>query len=257
VHNDAGHPRPRGYLQAPGTNTYTELTEEKPSLFLHTDGAGLVKVRFRPGTDTAAGGATPSCLGKQRGVTGTYVAKATLGDPRFADRKAEQAIEVDVKGFVQLTSGAYYTDTYQCTAHPNGDYGTDTTMKAMPDVAQSFHDVQIAHNYELTRTGGVAWPLVGLRQVDATLEKGGLFETHGTDVCAPGQPIVPMTPWHIPHKTHRDGRGLDILTGWWSQSYGNAKYYWWRSVLRHVGCSYGTWAKERPFHLDVDQSTAS
>ncbi len=260
VHTAGPNPRPRGYLRGPGQANFTQITDKVPSITVLTDSTGRAKIDFRPGTDYNTGGAS-NCAGNQRGIAGTYEITSTLTDSRFKYRKATLDIEVKRTDFVELHGGSNYVIQYNSSVHPQGTWGTLATTNAIPLVANDFYNAQVKHNHELTTATPPkeAWPIVPLGILDISLKDGGLFETGGVNVCAPGQPTTKFSPWEIPHQTHLKGNGVDIATSFWNDgtAAGWKRFIWWRNTLRAVGCNYGLWARERTFHLNVDQDAAS
>jgi uncharacterized repeat protein (TIGR01451 family) len=259
LHTGGANPRPRGYLKGPGQTTYTQITQDVPSITALTNNKGQAKIAFRPGTDYITGG-TGNCAGNTRGIAGTYEATVTLTDPRFNDRKATQDIEVKRSDFVNLPLGQHYVNQYDSRLlHPQGTSGTPATMSVIQLVANDFYNDQLAHNQALTEAGGQAWPVVPLGIIDISLQDGGLYDSGGTNVCAEGQPTVGFIPWQIPHQDHLKGAGVDIPTKFWNNgtAAGYKRFIWWRNLLRLVGCFYGLWAQEKVFHLDADQVPAN
>ncbi|MCK6623707.1 MAG: DUF11 domain-containing protein [Anaerolineae bacterium] len=255
LHQDADIPRPRGYLKGPGNPDFIEITEQNPAITVQTNEQGLAKIAFRPGTDYDTGSSKASCAGKQRGITGLYEVTVTPTNMRFEDQVTQRAIEVKRKDFVPLPTNANLSKFYRSSIHPEGTWGTQPTFDALQLLANDFVAAQISHNRELTQTGKSPWPVVPLAIIDVSLQDGGLFDSGGTNVCKKGQPRTGFIPWQIPHQTHLKGTGVDIKTGHWENS--TNRYKWWRNTLRALGCNYGKWAKEKSFHLDVDQNTAT
>jgi hypothetical protein len=242
AHEDAGHPRPRGYLKKPGATTFTKLTEAHPNVTVNTDARGTAVLTFRPGRDTLSEGI---------GISGLYhiTAKAV----RFPDRTDQQTVTAELTGLGALASGTGYSLVGQTDTHPDNHYGTAATLAGVAALAQDFQNAQIAHNAALVAMNETPWATNDIQVNDISLVQGGLFDVVGYDFYTHQ---YGGTPWQPPHHDHFLGTGVDMNKSQWGNP-GEERYDWLVSTLKSLGNQYGTWVPEPSLHLAFNQGGAA